>query len=58
MLAERKIISELGGCFITVKATKGCPQGGVLLPLMWSLLVDDLLKSLEDNGLEPRDSRL
>ena len=52
MLAKREITSELGGSSITVRATKGCPQGGVFSPLMWSLVVDDLLKSLEAKGFE------
>lgn len=52
MLAKREITSELGGSSITVRATKGCPQGGVLSPLMWSLVVDDLLRSLEAKGFE------
>ena len=27
-------------------ATQGCPQGGVLSPLMWTMAVDDLLNLL------------
>lgn len=29
---------------------KGCPQGGVLSPLLWNLVVDNLLESLNNNG--------
>ena len=29
--------------------TRGCPQGGVLSPLLWCLVVDDLLVRLEGN---------
>ena len=29
---------------------KGCPQGGVLSPLLWNLVVDDLIRRLNDNG--------
>lgn len=36
---------------ITVTVTKGCPQGGVLSPLLWSLVVDGLLKRLAASGL-------
>jgi ribonuclease HI len=52
MLAKREITSELGGSSVTVRAMKGCPQGGVLSPLMWSLVVDEHLKSLEAKGFE------
>lgn len=50
MLLSRKITAELGGTKKTVKAIKGCPQGGVLSPLLWSLVVDDLLFLLNDSG--------
>ncbi|XP_062714697.1 uncharacterized protein LOC134291220 [Aedes albopictus] len=52
MLSEREISSNLGSSFISVRAVKGCPQGGVLSPLLWSLVVDDLLKQLEAQGFE------
>ena len=52
MLANREITSELSEASVTVKATKGCSQGGVLFPLLWSLVVDDLLISLEERGFE------
>jgi hypothetical protein len=29
---------------------RGCPQGGVLSRLLWSLLMDDLLWGLDNNG--------
>ena len=31
----------------------GCPQGGVLSPLLWSLGVDELLHLLTDQGCHP-----
>lgn len=33
-----------------ISATRGCPQGGVLSPLLWSLVVDDLLVDLTQKG--------
>jgi hypothetical protein len=29
----------------------GCPQGGVLLPLVWCLVVDDLITRLSESGV-------
>lgn len=52
MLNTREVSAELGGSSITVKTTKGCPQGGVLSPLLWSLVVDTLLNTLGENGFE------
>jgi len=28
----------------------GCPQGGVLSPLLWCLVVDELLTKLKESG--------
>ncbi|KAI5753143.1 hypothetical protein M8J77_023972 [Diaphorina citri] len=37
---------------VTVQATvkRGCPQGGVLSPLLWNLVVDSLLETLNSRG--------
>jgi retron-type reverse transcriptase len=37
--------------FLTARVTGGCPQGGVLSPLLWNLVVDELLADLNDQGL-------
>lgn len=52
MLSSREITATLGDASITVTATKGCPQGGVLSPLLWSLVVDALLNKLTQLGYE------
>lgn len=51
MLKDRQISSQLGGSKMTVLAAKGCPQGGVLSPLLWSLVIDDLLVELNAIGI-------
>jgi retron-type reverse transcriptase len=43
MLERRIVIARLGQEEIAIKTTKGCPQGGVLSPLLWSLVIDNLL---------------
>ena len=52
MLQCRIISANLGGDSVTIKATRGCPQGGVLSPLLWSLVIDRLLNILSSEGLE------
>jgi hypothetical protein len=50
MLESRNIRATLSGETLGVAAAKGCPQGGVLSPLLWSLIVDDLLWGLNNSG--------
>lgn len=52
MLKDREISSDLGGVQLSIRSMKGCPQGGVLSPLLWSLVVDELLKKLAELGFE------
>jgi hypothetical protein len=55
---SRWIESMLGGRKITVtlqekqvgSVARGCPQGGVLSPLLWSLVVKELIGGLNGNG--------
>jgi hypothetical protein len=50
MLESRNIKATLSGETLGVAAVRGCPQGGVLSPLLWSLVVDDLLWELNYRG--------
>lgn len=52
MLISREISASLGDTSIVITASKGCPQGGVLSPLLWSLVVDVLLQNLTQLGYE------
>jgi hypothetical protein len=33
-----------------LSVAKGCPQGGVLTPFLWDLVVEDLLVTLNSQG--------
>jgi hypothetical protein len=49
MLESRNISATLSGEARTVSATRECPQEGVLSPLLWSLVVDDLIRGLNND---------
>ena len=51
MLSSRIIKSSLYDKEAMVKATRGCPQGGVLSPLLWCLVMDELLTQLNEQGI-------
>ena len=46
MLKGRIIQSKLLGDEIWATTTRGCPQGGVLSPILWCLVVDSLITKL------------
>jgi hypothetical protein len=46
MQESRNIRATLSGETLGSAAASGCPQGGVLSPLLWSLVMDDLLWGL------------
>jgi hypothetical protein len=48
MLESRNIVTTLSGETLRASTAKGCRQGGVLSPLLWSLVVDELLWELND----------
>jgi Reverse transcriptase (RNA-dependent DNA polymerase). len=50
MLSSRCIISSLMGKTMQLASVRGCPQGGVLLPLLWNLNMDELLWNLNEAG--------
>lgn len=51
MLGNRQLQVELpNGSFTRAAVKQGCPQGGVLSPLLWCLVVDSLLVQLNSLG--------
>jgi retron-type reverse transcriptase len=50
LYAGKQKHSNHTGETLRVSTAKGCPQGGVLSPLLWSLAVDELLRELNDSG--------
>jgi hypothetical protein len=45
-LEDCMAVAGLGGFSVKLVISRGCPQGGVLSPLLWCLVVDDLLARL------------
>jgi ribonuclease HI len=44
LLSHREVEAELSGKVRTKAVMKGCPQGGILSPLLWNLVMDSLLQ--------------
>ena len=51
MLCSREITLTFKGHSITRIIKRGCPQGGILSPLLWNITINMLL---QDSGLEPK----
>lgn len=50
MLSNRILSIDLFGAHRTGLADRGCPQGGILPPILWNMTVDDLLVKLNEAG--------
>ena len=54
MLTDREIELELHGFSIKRRVYRGCPQGGILSPLLWNLTLNTLLskEELDENFIQ------
>lgn len=50
MLKSRTVVANYINESITGQVNKGCPQGGVLSPILWNMVIDDLLRKLNNAG--------
>jgi retron-type reverse transcriptase len=50
MLVGRRIMVYHGEKMVEGTPDRGCPQGGVLSPLLWCLVVNNLLEDLQREG--------
>ncbi|XP_046145898.1 uncharacterized protein LOC123989236 [Osmia bicornis bicornis] len=55
MLTNRTVTASLGEETVRADVARGCPQGGVLSPLLWTLVVDELIRILTTEGFEVQD---
>jgi hypothetical protein len=44
MLSKRMVRAELRGVSLKMMVHRGCPQGGVLSPLLWKMVINSLLR--------------
>ena len=56
VLGGRKITAMFAGENLEESVARGCLQGDVLLPLLWSLVVDKLIGGLNEIGCYPLDA--
>jgi hypothetical protein len=49
-LESSNISATLSGEILGASVARACPQGGVLSPLLWSLVVDDFISGLNSSG--------
>jgi hypothetical protein len=52
VLRHRSVSASLQGAKKTVRPGRGSPQGGILSPLVWNLIIDALLKSFSSGPVK------
>jgi hypothetical protein len=57
-LEGRRATTTLGGVSRSIAVARGCPQGGVLSPLLWCLAVDELITGLNEGGFMHKNMRM
>ena len=53
LLGQRQVIYSLKGISLLKYIIKGTPQGGVLSPLLWNIVINSLLTTLRNVLLQP-----
>lgn len=51
MLQQRKVFGNRGRTTVWAQVRRGCPQGGVLSPLIWITVLDEILEVLASMGV-------
>lgn len=47
----RSVVAQQGDRFLFQGVMKGCPQGSICGPFIWNMMMDDLLRELEEMGV-------
>jgi hypothetical protein len=48
MVSNRMVRAKIRGVSSTMMVTRGCPQGVVLSPFLWNMVIDSLLGRLNN----------
>lgn len=51
MICNRYVTVEVKNHQKRIKIQRGCPQGGILSPFLWNLVINDLLKHAQENNI-------
>ena len=51
MLRSRTVEANVCGHKTSFWVSKGCPQGGILSPILWCIVVDSLIRRLNEEGI-------
>ena len=51
-MRNRCCSTDLGNVTLQFRTAKGCPQGGVLSPLLWNIVVDSGIALMEERGFD------
>ena len=52
VLQSRQVKADLQGVEQTIRPTQGSPQGGILSPLVWNLIMDSLLTQFQSGAVK------
>lgn len=50
MLGDRKVITQIGEKIVEKYVNACCPQGGVLSPVIWDCIMDEILEMLKSEA--------
>lgn len=51
MFSGRSVQATICGSSMKLGVTRGCPQGGILSPILWCMVIDSMLVKLNDSGI-------
>jgi len=53
LLRHRSVTADIRGATRTIRPGRGSPQGGILSPIAWNLVMNSLLSNLKNDAIKP-----